>query len=111
MLIDAQQQTLVSDGIPPQGWQLRVVRIWHPDLYLTEEKGRRGAQVWKQNMSVKLCHFTDIQHCDCCLSLDTVPLLQHCVRTKKTCENVPQQEALELKTPRLLLFHLTQGHL
>lgn len=46
VLVDAQQQTLVSDGIPPQGRQLRVVRIWHPDLYLTEEKG--GGQVWKQ---------------------------------------------------------------
>lgn len=38
MLIDAQQQTLVRDGIPPQGWKLRMVRIWHPDLNLTTDK-------------------------------------------------------------------------
>lgn len=37
MLIDTQQQTLVRDGIPPQGWQLRMIRFWHPDLYLTKE--------------------------------------------------------------------------
>ncbi len=36
MLKDTKQQTLVRDGIPPQRWQLGVVRIWHPDLYLTK---------------------------------------------------------------------------
>lgn len=39
MLIDAQQQTLVSDGIPPQGWQLRMVGVWHPDLYIAKRGG------------------------------------------------------------------------
>lgn len=38
MLVDTKQQTLVRDSIPPQGWQLRMIRLWHPDLYLTEEE-------------------------------------------------------------------------
>lgn len=38
MLEDPQQQALVTDGVPPQGWQLRVVGIWDPDLDLTEDE-------------------------------------------------------------------------
>lgn len=48
MLKDTQQETLVRDGIPPQGWELRVVRVWHPDLNLTEEdkNGVQTDHVW-----------------------------------------------------------------
>lgn len=45
MLKYTEQQTLVRDGIPPQSWQLRVVRIWHPDLYLTKEKEEEEEEV------------------------------------------------------------------
>lgn len=38
MLEDPQQQALVADGVPPQGWQLRVVGIRNPDLDLTEDE-------------------------------------------------------------------------
>lgn len=38
MLKDAKQQTLVSDRVPPKGWQLWMVGIWHPDLYFTVEE-------------------------------------------------------------------------
>lgn len=38
MLIDTQQQTLVRDDVPPQGRQLWMVGLRHPDLYLTKDK-------------------------------------------------------------------------
>lgn len=38
MLEDPQQQALVTDGVPPQGWLFRVVGIRNPDLYLTEDE-------------------------------------------------------------------------
>lgn len=38
MFEDAQQQTLVRDDVPPQGWQVRVVGIWNPDLYLAKDE-------------------------------------------------------------------------
>lgn len=38
MFEDTQQQALVTDGIPPQGWQLGVVGIRNPDLNLTEDE-------------------------------------------------------------------------
>lgn len=42
MFKDTQQQTLVTDGIPPQCWQLGVVRIRHPDLNLTKDEEEKG---------------------------------------------------------------------
>jgi len=38
VLIDAQQQTLVTDGVPPQGRQLGMVGVRDPDLYVTKEE-------------------------------------------------------------------------
>lgn len=38
MLKDTKQKTFVRNGIPPQGWQLGVVKIRHPDLNFTKEE-------------------------------------------------------------------------
>lgn len=38
MLEDTKQQALVRDGIPPQGWQLRMIRVRHPDFNHTDKE-------------------------------------------------------------------------
>lgn len=73
MLVDTQQQTLVRDGIPPQSWQLRMVRLWHPDLYLTEEENQKNMMV-RPFINLKILQFkfrrtSFIATCQLCKSI------------------------------------------